>query len=108
MTTPTSGFDAAQSKRENDDLNRWRFASEIVDVILTTPLAWSARIGIFGKWGEGKSTVLRFAEGMLKEKGNIVFWFSPWSVGNWQDLWDDFGSALWRRFLQRGFNQVKG
>jgi hypothetical protein len=94
MTTPTSGFDAAQSKHEDDDLDRWRFASEIVDVILTTPPDWSARIGIFGKWGEGKSTVLRFAEGMLREKSNVVFWFNPWSVGNWQDLWDDFGFAL--------------
>jgi KAP family P-loop domain len=94
MSTLTPGFDAAQGKQEDDDLDRWRFAAEVVEVILTTPSDWSARIGIFGKWGDGKSTVLRFAEQMLKENGNIVFWFSPWSVGDWQDLWDDFGSAL--------------
>ena len=94
MSKLTPGFDAAQGKQEDDDLDRWRFAAEIVEVILTTPSDWSARIGVFGKWGDGKSTVLRFAEHMLREKGNIVFWFSPWSVGNWQDLWDDFGSAL--------------
>ena len=92
MLTP--GFDAAQSEPADDDLDRWRFAAEIVDVILATPSDWSARIGVFGKWGDGKSTVLRFAEKMLAEKGNIVFWFSPWAVRNWEDLWDDFGSLL--------------
>jgi predicted KAP-like P-loop ATPase len=38
--------------------------------------------------------VLRFAEQMLAEKGNVVFWFSPWALRNWEDLWDDFGSLL--------------
>jgi len=37
MSTLTPGFDAAQGKREDDDLDRWRFASEIVEVMLTTP-----------------------------------------------------------------------
>jgi predicted KAP-like P-loop ATPase len=92
MSAP--GFDAAQDKQEEDDLDRWRFAAEIVEVILAAPSDWSARIGVFGKWGEGKSTALRFAERMLRDNGNIVFWFSPWSVENWQDLWDDFGTAL--------------
>lgn len=88
------GYDAAQAQREEDDLNRWRFASEIVEVILETPPDWSVRIGVFGKWGEGKSTVLRFAEQMLKDKSNIVFEFNPWAIQNWNDLWDGFGSAL--------------
>jgi hypothetical protein len=90
----TGGYDAAQARREDDDLDRWRFASDIVEVVLATPLDWSARIGIFGKWGEGKSTVLRFAEQMLKEKGDVVFTFSPWAIQGWNDLWEDFGSRL--------------
>jgi predicted KAP-like P-loop ATPase len=95
MTAPnTGGYDAAQARREEDDLDRWRFATDIVEVVLATPPNWSARIGIFGKWGEGKSTVLRFAEQMLKEKENIIFWFSPWAVQNWDDLWKEFGGCL--------------
>ena len=59
MSAPTtSGYDAAQAQWEEDDLDRWRFAAEIVEVVLATPSDWSVRIGIFGKWGEGKSTVL--------------------------------------------------
>jgi KAP family P-loop domain len=90
----TKGYDAAEVHRQEDDLDRWRFTSEIVDVILATPPEWSARIGVFGKWGEGKSTVLRFAETMLREKGSVVFTFSPWAIQNWNDLWESFGSDL--------------
>src|SRR6266851_1839690 len=87
----SSGYDAAATTRAEDDLDRWRFAAEIVDVVLATPPEWSVRIGIFGKWGEGKSTVLRFAEQMLKDKKNIVLDFNPWASQNWNDLWDSFG-----------------
>src|SRR5260370_29083138 len=90
----SSGYDAAAATRAEDDLDRWRFAAEVVDVVLTTPPEWSARIGIFGKWGEGKSTVLRFAEQMLKQRKSIVFWFNPWAIQNWNDLWEDFGNRL--------------
>ncbi len=90
----SSGYDAAATTRAEDDLDRWRFAAEIVDVVLATPPEWSARIGIFGKWGEGKSTVLRFAEQMLKDRKSIVFWFNPWAIQSWNDLWEDFGNRL--------------
>jgi KAP-like P-loop domain-containing protein len=63
-------------------------------VVLATPPDWSARIGIFGKWGDGKSTVLRFAEQMLKQKKSLVFWFNPWAIQNWNDLWEAFGGRL--------------
>ena len=96
--TPNSkqlGYDAAQIQRSNDDLDRWRFASDIVEVVLATPSEWSARIGIFGKWGEGKTTVLHFAESMLREKGSASFLHSsPWAVQNWGDLWEEFGNRL--------------
>jgi hypothetical protein len=95
MNTKTgTGYDAAEAQRQEDDLDRWRFASEIVEIVLATPSDWSARIGVFGKWGEGKSTVLRFAETMLREKGCVVFTFSPWAIQNWNDLWEEFGNHL--------------
>lgn len=88
------GYDSPHGTREEDDLDRWRFASEIADIVFSTPPDWSTRIGIFGKWGEGKSTVLRFAEQMLRDKGNVVFWFNPWAIQNWNDLWEEFGDGL--------------
>jgi len=89
-----SGYDSAQKLKKDDDLGRWRFASEIASVIRSTPVDWSARIGVFGKWGEGKSTVLHFLEEMLKPEGNIVFYFTPWAVQELDELWEEFGNAL--------------
>jgi predicted KAP-like P-loop ATPase len=31
---------------------------------------------------------------MLKERKSIVFWFNPWAIQNWNDLWEDFGNRL--------------
>jgi len=89
-----SGYDSAQRLKKDDDLGRWRFAAEIAEVIRSTPTDWSARIGIFGKWGEGKSTVLYFLDEMLKPEGNIVFYFTPWAVQKLDELWEEFGNAL--------------
>ena len=88
------GYDSAQRLKKDDDLGRWRFAAEIAEVICSTPTDWSARIGIFGKWGEGKSTILHFLEEMLKPEGNIVFYFNPWAIQELDDLWAEFGSTL--------------
>lgn len=89
-----SGYDSALRLKKDDDLGRWRFAADIAGVIRSTPADWSARIGIFGRWGEGKSTVLHFLEEILKPEGNIIFYFTPWAVQELDELWAEFGKAL--------------
>ena len=89
-----AGYDAPKSLREQDHLERWRFAREILRIIEGTPSDWSVRIAVFGEWGEGKSTVLRFAESLLKERGHLVLWFNPWAAQTWDDLWSEFTDQL--------------
>lgn len=89
-----TGYDSALREKLDDDLGRWRFAAEIADVIRSTPPEWSARIGIFGKWGEGKSTVLHFLDSMLRSKEDIIFTFNPWAVQNLEEMWAEFGTQL--------------
>src|SRR5262249_35743818 len=88
------GYDNPQSSKDNDDLERWRFAVEIIETIRTTPADWSTRIGIFGKWGEGKSTVLRFMSEMLNDSSDVVFTFNPWAIRDWDMLWTEFGDQF--------------
>jgi len=54
-TLSSRGFDAAQVDHQEDDLNRWRFAAEIVALVLDTAPDWSVRIGILGKWEREKA-----------------------------------------------------
>jgi hypothetical protein len=51
-------------RREEDVLGRWRLAAELFGIAKETPPEWSVRIGVFAKWGEGKTTMLRFLEQM--------------------------------------------
>jgi len=89
-----AGYDSPQTSEAGDDLDRWRFATAIVQVIHATPAEWSTRIGVFGKWGEGKSTVLRFMSEMLTGSNDVVFTFNPWAIRDWDMLWTEFGDQF--------------
>ena len=61
VASPT-GYDAAVEVRELDDYQRWPVAMAISNVIDTAPREWSTRIGLYGQWGDGKTTVLNFLQ----------------------------------------------
>ncbi len=89
-----AGYDAPQRERRDDFLGRWRFAADVFRVANETPKDWSVRLGIFAKWGEGKTTILRFIEGMAASEGYIPVWFAPWSARGWDDLWAEFAAVI--------------
>jgi hypothetical protein len=93
-TNERPGYDAPRRTQAEDDLDRWRFAAEVVSLVTSTPTEWSVRVGVFGKWGEGKTSVLHFADQMLKSAGNLVFWFNPWAITDWNELWAEFARKL--------------
>lgn len=91
---PKTGYDAPRANRSEDALDRWRFSSELMEVINNTPAEWSVRIGLTGKWGEGKSTVLHFIENMALRDGHLVVWFVPWAATSLDELWAEFANRL--------------
>ena len=99
MTSPapqTHGFDAAVTRREDDQLNRWPFAREIYG-IATGPRDWSVRVGIYGEWGTGKTSVLEFIEAMARRDGQIVIRFNPWEHSTKDALWRAFVLAIFKQ-----------
>jgi hypothetical protein len=88
-----SGFDAAVIERERDYLNRWPFAKEIYGIATTGPPDWSVRIGIYGEWGTGKSTVLNFVKSMA-DADHVVVSFNPWQFASTDDLWKSFVRSI--------------
>jgi hypothetical protein len=84
------GFDAAVKRREDDHLNRWPLAREIYGIAVTGPSDWSVRVGIYGEWGTGKTSVLEFIAAMAAKDDHIVIWFDPWEHSTKQDLWRSF------------------
>lgn len=77
-----------------DALGRARFAKSISDLILSAPPKETLRIGIYGGWGEGKTSVLRLIETALRAKGHPVVWITPWATASREALVSDLISKL--------------
>lgn len=88
-----AGFDAP-ADRNADVLGRWRFAQQIVRVALDAPPDWSVRIGVYGEWGSGKTTVLNFVGEQVASEGHIAVRLNPWHAENPTALWTSFVNAL--------------
>lgn len=93
------GFDAARHLRKDDLLNRWPLAREIFRIATEGPREWSVRIGVYGEWGSGKTSVLRFIESMAQNENHIVFPFNPWQFQS--------GDDLWKAFVKGVFSQIE-
>jgi hypothetical protein len=91
------GYDAVCYTREQDHLNRWPLAKEIYRIAVAGPQDWSVRVGIYGEWGSGKSSVLAFIESMAKKDGHVVFHFNPWQYHSKDELWKAFVDGLFKQ-----------
>lgn len=94
--------DSPIKQKSDDYLNRWHFAQNVYRIIKSTPEEWSKRIGIFGAWGEGKTTALEFISSQVKEDGDIVVWFNPWEVQNREELWTTFAVSVYDAIENEG------
>ena len=75
-----------------DQLHRRPFARNIYNFIASSNIEEALRVGIYGRWGEGKTTVLSFIKEYAKEGHHEVVWFNPWNV---QDLTHLFSELYW-------------
>lgn len=96
-----------QSSRERDALRRWPFAHSIYQLIQGAPKEWSLRIGIFGRWGEGKTTVLNFIEQMAEKDNCPVAKFNPWAAQDREELWKNLVLAIEDAFNKGSFTRVR-
>ncbi|ROL62669.1 hypothetical protein BLX41_31810 [Pseudomonas protegens] len=78
--TAPGGHDAALTQRADDLLERWPVAKLIYRMITATPLGWSTRIGLYGQWGSGKTSVLNFLQQIAEDADDIVVRFPAWQV----------------------------
>jgi hypothetical protein len=94
---PASGFfsDAPVDDPDADRLRRRLFAYRIADTIASRADPESVVIGIYGRWGEGKTTVLNFIERRLAESDSIVcVRFNPWLYQSESQLLLSFFESL--------------
>lgn len=86
--------DSPITTQNEDSLGRWAFAKGIVDLIQKKSTNPSARIGIYGGWGTGKTSILELISTIAREREFYCTWFDPWKYQQRNDLWDAFIKVL--------------
>jgi predicted KAP-like P-loop ATPase len=71
--------DVPIERREQDRLRRAPLAEAIADQVIHGPPGQGLVIGVVGKWGSGKTSVLKMVEETVREKSDVVvLGFNPW------------------------------
>ncbi|ELC8410234.1 NTPase KAP [Clostridium perfringens] len=88
--------DNAIRSKEEDLLGRKRFATNIAKNVIAYEMDESLTIGLIGKWGSGKSSVINMIKEEIGEKEkNIEFIdFNPWCFSGNNKLIEDFFGLL--------------
>ena len=87
------------SFQKEDKFQRYPFAKRIANVISERLNEECIVIGIYGAWGEGKTSVINFIETELKKNDNIIpLKFNPWRFSEesslLQELFQNLANAL--------------
>jgi predicted KAP-like P-loop ATPase len=78
-----------------DKFNRYFFSKRIAEIIQSSSNSNSLVIGIYGAWGEGKTTVFNFVEMNLKNNEDIIcVRFNPWFFRDEEKLLLSFFETL--------------
>lgn len=78
-----------------DQFNRFPFAQRIASIISKRNDSSSIVIGIYGAWGEGKTSVFNFIESELQKEEHVVCMkFNPWRFGNEDQMLINFFNDL--------------
>ena len=86
--------DKPVTTKENDSFQRYFFSKRIAETINKRKSREGLVIGLYGAWGEGKSTVLNFLENELKDDSLIVVRFNPWSFSYEENILTNFYHTL--------------
>lgn len=74
------GHDAPITSPTEDLLGAAKIANAIHRTILNAPKNWSTRIGLYGAWGSGKTSILNLLKRLEIDDGSIVVRSSAWSA----------------------------
>ncbi|WP_460228615.1 KAP family P-loop NTPase fold protein [Bacillus cereus] len=87
--------DTPISEATEDKLGRSNFADRLTDIINTKIGKESIVIGLYGRWGTGKTSVLNLMKQRIKEEKNVItISFNPWYFENEEQLILQFFNKL--------------
>ena len=104
ISNPDYFPDEPITDKTEDLLNREQFVDDLYHQIINYPFPDSFVFGLYGKWGEGKTSVLNLLRNKLEQNDDvIVFNFDPWYFSSTGALITNFYEELYRTLNQRFF-----
>jgi hypothetical protein len=98
LVTHNQQLDDPAVRQEDDAFNRWPFSERLADTIANFDAGAGAPvIGIYGKWGSGKTSVLNFLKSALADKHAdkvVLHPFNPWLFKDPETLLQSFFAEL--------------
>jgi KAP-like P-loop domain-containing protein len=98
VVTHNQHLDDPAVRQEDDAFNRWPFSERLADTIANFDTSSGAPvIGIYGKWGSGKTSVLNFLRTALADKYGdkiVLHPFNPWLFKDPETLLQSFFAEL--------------
>uniref|UniRef100_A5WBC9 KAP P-loop domain protein n=1 Tax=Psychrobacter sp. (strain PRwf-1) TaxID=349106 RepID=A5WBC9_PSYWF len=87
MQNESYSSDAPVSKIDEDAFSRWSFSKRVAQVIANRQDPSSIVIGLYGAWGDGKTSVLNFIDQSLTNNEAVIcIRFNPWRFGTEDQL----------------------
>lgn len=96
----TINADKPKIKQEDDRFQRYGFAKRIAHLLNVYSADQSPVIGLYGKWGEGKTSVMNFVKNELSEDF-IKIDFNPWLFSDQEHLLKAFFTEIARALNQK-------
>lgn len=81
--------------KDSDKLNRTNYAKNIAQMLRLLPSNASFTVGLYGKWGYGKTSTIKLIQESLKDDHNVICLnTSPWSYKTREEFASDMLCAI--------------
>lgn len=94
---------------EDDILNRSAFAGNLADALLNQKFGSSFAVGLYGKWGSGKTSLLNMVLERIADVNDdkiVVLRFNPWLYSDSEQLISQFFKQLGSAIKLKGDNNL--
>ncbi len=85
--------DKPANNKAQDRFQRYEFSKRIASIVSTPKNDKSLIVGLYGKWGEGKSTILNFIQKELPAD-TVIINFNPWLFSDEKHLLNSFFASF--------------
>ncbi|MCE9601499.1 MAG: protein kinase [Gemmatimonadetes bacterium] len=75
---------------DRDLLGFGAYADALTAMLMQPKTRTPITVGIYGRWGTGKTTLMRMVERNLRRAGVLPIWFNAWQYSREDELWSAF------------------